>query len=177
MTLLFRSTITRLTRIKGKERMLPDVEQIFFVDANDSIKKKSSMEVMTKKETTHICHGVPLKLPPGVSPYASYPFLLHDKLTLPWSIRISDSKLTCQSNHCSGKATAHACYECQALLKNDLLNGILHRIHSSVHANTPLAYQPLGGLVELIHQKNEKLDNLRLMKLTFLRRLVARTTT
>ena len=149
--------------------MLPAVEDTLFLDGtssqpidvesfetNDSVEtteKKISIAVMTKKETTHICHGVPLDLPPRVSPYASYPFLLHNRLTLPWSIRISDSNLTCQSNHCSGKATAHACYKCRALLKNDLLNGILHRIYSGVHANTPLAYQPLGGLVELIHQK------------------------
>ena len=31
--------------------------------------------------------------------------------------------------------------------------------------------------MELIHQKNEKLDNLRLIKLTFAHKLVARTTT
>ena len=55
--------------------------------------------------------------------------------------------------------------------------GIINRIHSGVHANMPLADQPLGGMVELIHQKDEKLDNLRLIKLTFARKLVACTTT
>jgi hypothetical protein len=83
--------------------MLPDsdVGDILFVDGtsswpidvesfdtNNSIgtMKKRLSTTMTKKETMHICHGVPLELPPGVSPYTSYPFLLHDRLTLPWSI-------------------------------------------------------------------------------------------
>ena len=46
-----------------------------------------------------------------------------------------------------------------------------------VHENTPLAYQPIGGLIELVQHRNESLEVLRLTKLTMTWKLVARAQT
>ena len=57
------------------------------------------------------------------------------------------------------------------------MEGILHRIKHGVHENTPLAYQSIDGLIELIRRKSEALDVLRFMKLTMARKLVVRART
>ena len=70
-----------------------------------------------------------------------------------------------------------ACRLCQDLLLNNIVEGILQRIETGVHENTPLAYQPIGGLIELVRRRNESLEVLRLTKLTMTRKLVARART
>jgi hypothetical protein len=118
-----------------------------------------------------------LSLPSGVSPYGAYPFKLHDKFALPWDIRISNHKLWVTSTHCKGVAGRDGCRPCRELFLNDIMEGILHRIKHGVHENTPLAYQSIDGLIELIRRKSEALDVLRFMKLTMARKLVVRART
>ena len=52
------------------------------------------------------------------------------------------------------------------------MEGILRRIEDGVHENTPLVYQPIGGLIELVRRKTQALDTLRFTKLTMARKLV-----
>jgi hypothetical protein len=57
------------------------------------------------------------------------------------------------------------------LLANNIVEGIQDRIERGVHENSPLKYQPIGGLVELVRRKNEQLQILRITKHTISRRL------
>ena len=53
-----------------------------------------------------------------------------------------------------------------------MVKGILTRIVEGMNKNTLLAYQPIGGLVELVRCKNNSLEVLRLTNLTMARKLV-----
>ena len=63
------------------------------------------------------------------------------------------------------------CQECEKLLTNNILEGNLNRIKNGVHANYALVYQPMAGLVELVRQKNQKIDNMWFSKLTISKKL------
>jgi hypothetical protein len=59
-----------------------------------------------------------------------------------------------------GKAGKDACRPCRELVLNTILGGIPERIKKGVHENTPLAFQPIEGLIELLRRKNQALDTL-----------------
>jgi len=86
-----------------------------------------------------------------------------------WIQAIDCKKLPCYNQE--------ACRLCQDLLLNNIVEGILQRIETGVHANTPLAYQPIGGLIELVRCRNESLEVLWLTKLTMAQKLIARART
>ena len=94
-------------------------------------------------------------MPDGISPYAAYPFMLHERYRLPWGIQIFHNRMTLHSVHCT-----------KILLTNDELEGILDRIKIGVHANCALVYQPMG---ELVRQKSQKIDTMWFSKLTISR--------
>ena len=56
-----------------------------------------------------ICQGILLILPVGVSLYAAYPFKLHNILSLPWDVCISNHQLRLQSTFCMETAGRDAC--------------------------------------------------------------------
>jgi len=78
--------------------------------------------------------------------------MLHDKFPLPWNIHIISYEMWIQAIDCKKLPcyNQEACRLCQDLLLNNIVEGILQRIEMGVHANTPLAYQPIGGLIELV---------------------------
>jgi len=63
------------------------------------------------------------------------------------------------------------------LLTNNVVEGIRDRIERGVHENSPLAYQSIAGLIELVRRKNEQLQILRLTKHTISRRLATHVKT
>jgi len=107
------------------------------------------------------CTGILLVLAAGVSPYSAYPFKLHDIFS------------------CTGRGSTNkdACRPCRELLLNTILEGIKDRIEKGVHENTPLAFQPIESLIELLRRKNRALDTLRFTKLTMARKIIARAKT
>ncbi|TFK58754.1 hypothetical protein BDN72DRAFT_781639, partial [Pluteus cervinus] len=50
----------------------------------------------------------------------------------------------------------------------------MHRIRNGVHENTPLEYQPIGGLVSIIQRKTDVIQRLRFTKLNDSRKLVGK---
>ncbi|KAH9169245.1 hypothetical protein EDB89DRAFT_2115148 [Lactarius sanguifluus] len=56
-------------------------------------------------------------------------------------------------------------------------SGILHHISNSIHTNTVYAYQPIGGLIEILWKKCAMLDGLRFKQLSILRTLATRART
>jgi len=63
------------------------------------------------------------------------------------------------------------------VLTNSILEGIMDRMKDGIHENCKLAYQPIGGLIELVRKKNEILDSMRFKKLAVSRKLVTRART
>jgi len=118
-------------------------------------------------------------MPSGVNPYAAYPFMLHQQFQLPWNIQIINSRLTLHSIHYQGDAVINlkSCHECEGLLTNNVVEGIRNRIERGVHENSPLAYQSIAGLIELVQRKNEQLQILRLTKHTISQRLATHVKT
>jgi len=62
-------------------------------------------------------------------------------------------------------------------LTNNVVEGIRNQIETGVHENSPLAYQCIAGLIELVRRKNEQLQILRLTKHTISRRLATHART
>jgi hypothetical protein len=134
---------------------------------------------VVRSKATLTCIGIQLTFPPGVSPYASYPFMLHNKYSLPWDIHILKHRMWVQAIGCK-KLPSHnqeSCWPCRELLHNNIIEGIIQRITTGIHENTPLAYQPIGGLIELVRRKNDSLEALRLTKLAMARKLIVRAQT
>jgi len=120
------------------------------------------------------CHGTHLNLPPGSSPYKVYPFLLHKTLSLPWGISIIHNKMRVISMTCKGQVnheSADSCIECEKALTHNIMDGIMNRMVNGVHENTPLAYQPPAGLVQVIRRKVHAIDTKRFLALEVARKL------
>jgi ribosomal protein L30/L7E len=66
------------------------------------------------------------------------------------------------------------CNSCKVLTENKKLRGILQRIKTGVHENTPLTYHSVGGLVALARRKTGLLKVLRLRRLNDTRKLAGK---
>ena len=125
------------------------------------------------------CHGIRIDLPPGKSPHMSYPFGIHDELGDPWDYAVTGGVLVLRSKHCIGSMgclTAHnkRCQNCTTLSKTSNLQGVLQRLETGVHENTPLAYHSIGGLVTLVRRKQGEIKALRLRKLNDAQKLAGK---
>ena len=125
------------------------------------------------------CTGVYLAMPHGVFPYSAYPFMLHEKFVLPWSIHIAGHRMTIQSTQCAGvrETESDSCQPCSRLLTHRIVEGIICRIETGINANTNHVYQPIGALIEIVQKKSAMLDELHFKQLSALRTLVARART
>ena len=132
-----------------------------------------------KKPMARPCVGVELALPDGVLPYSAYPFMLHEVFVLPWNIHLVDHRISIQSTQCAGvrETSSDSCRECSQLLTHRVVEKILHRIKTGIHPNTSFAYQPIGGLIEMLRNKCAMLDGLRFKQLSTSRTLATRART
>jgi hypothetical protein len=99
---------------------------------------------------------------------------------LPWhveSLRRDVGVLILRSWTCDTfcRAGKEECQPCGALWNHRDLSGIIERMKTGVHENTPLAYHGTGGLVEIARRKDRQIRALRLKKMKT-DRLVARYT-
>ncbi|KAF8871916.1 hypothetical protein BD779DRAFT_1398357, partial [Infundibulicybe gibba] len=107
-------------------------------------------------------------------------FGLHDLQNLPWNLHVVGHQLSIQAITCreiivsSSELKENHCSECHKLLTHSVFLGILDRINEGVHENTPLAYQPIGGLTAVIHRKTKQLDALRFTHLNASQKLLSR---
>jgi hypothetical protein len=119
------------------------------------------------------CNGYMLTFPPGKSPNANYPFMLHDSKPLPWDYEYRNGIMVLRARTCPGKVTVTtSCGPCNALKTNTILIGIQDRICDGIHENAPFAYHGLGGLTEVARRKSSTIDRLRLRHLNDARKLV-----
>ncbi|KAJ7281329.1 hypothetical protein C8J57DRAFT_1558865 [Mycena rebaudengoi] len=117
---------------------------------------------------------IQVTFPAGKNEHTSYPFALHVAHDLPWGYRSINNAFFVQAHACD-KTYPHSdnteCRKCRALGSNVRFAGILNRITNGVHENTPLAYQPIEQLVEIVKIRGEQAVGLRLMRLNDSKRL------
>ena len=117
--------------------------------------------------TKRTCSGAYLAMPDEVLPYSAYPFMLHEMFALSWNIHIVDHCMSIQSLSCTGvrEELSESCQGCSQLLTHRIVKAILHQMKNGIHINTNYAYQPIGGLIEVLHKKSAVLDGLRFKQL------------
>jgi hypothetical protein len=125
-------------------------------------------------EVNSPCPGYHLGLPDSVSPFASYPFLLHTKYTLPWKIVIDAERLILYSTRCNGVARtsskgketkALSCHDCTRLHDNTTIMGIRHRLLDGTHESTPWAFLTPAEMYAALQRKTRLTKNLKLRAL------------
>ncbi|KAF8153671.1 hypothetical protein BJ912DRAFT_476922, partial [Pholiota molesta] len=120
------------------------------------------------------CPGYLLALPDGASPFASYPFLLHTRYTLPWNVMVDSERLILYSKRCTETArvsskgkekTPLACHYCARLHDNDIVMGIRHRILDGTHENATWVYLTPSEMYALLQRKTNIIHHLKLRAL------------
>jgi len=124
------------------------------------------------------CQGYILQFPSGKTPYSAYPFALHDSRSLPWDFSIGNGVMMLFARNCHGSddATGVSCLPCLCLPKNKSLEGIVNRLETGVHLNSPYAYHGTGGLREVLHQQSDRITFLQLRGLNQTRALLGKAT-
>ena len=133
--------------------------------------------VSTRKKTTvRTCSGICLVFPSKQNPHTSYPFGLHAQRAIPWDYHSINDNFYLQSKACRKFAAdlKECCLACEGLRSDHLYKGIVDRIHEGVHENTPLAYQPIGGLVKIVRQKARQISQLELTQSNDARKLLGK---
>lgn len=120
------------------------------------------------------CPGYNLELQEKVSPFESYPFLLHTKYTLPWTVTIDSEYIILRSTKCSGTEGTSlkgktskplACYSCTRLHDNTIVMGIRHRLLDGAHEKSPWAFLTSREMYAMLKQKTQQANNYKLRAL------------
>ena len=120
------------------------------------------------------CIGIQLVFPPGKDHHTSYPFGMHSSRIIPWNYHSIEDRFYLQSNCCSrvvhsstssNDGQYQACHSCKKIRFDDQFQSIYERIKFGIHVNTPVEYQPIGGLVQIVRKKTEQLEEIHLAKL------------
>ena len=98
-----------------------DVDNIHLAPASTSPTTETPRTLSATLKPQKRCPGLHLAMPPGVSPYLAYLFMLHTHFTLLWGIQIINDSLMLQSNKCTGIVVPLRADKCQACaqLAND----------------------------------------------------------
>ncbi|KAJ6604068.1 hypothetical protein B0H10DRAFT_2167181 [Mycena sp. CBHHK59/15] len=99
----------------------------------------------------------------GKTASSDYPYALHDTLPLPWTYSSNvDRTLTLRSTACKKVCSKERsnCRACADLPKDETLQGILGRVKDGVHEKSNYAYHSFAGLIELLHRKNKRIEEL-----------------
>jgi len=79
------------------------------------------------------------------------------------------------SHLCTGVAGGNGqCKQCDNLGNNGYLQKIVTRITNGVHENSALVFHGIGGLIDIVHQKMQTIDHLRLCRLNDMKKLVGK---
>ncbi|KAG8769199.1 hypothetical protein FRC12_005103 [Ceratobasidium sp. 428] len=165
------------------EETLTDIDYTYGLNnqdhEDDHTKHKARCEELVAPGVPRTsCKGVMLTLPPECSPYTSYPFQLHLDEDLPWSIHIERGgtmylvSTSCQSNiEVSGR---EACVECEKIPRNPIVDGIIQRTRE-YHENTPWRFLPSSILLQLLREKTNLIDTMRVQNLAQTRKIATVT--
>jgi hypothetical protein len=120
------------------------------------------------------CPGYHLRLPDGASPFASYPFLLHTKYTLPWKVTVDSEQLILYATRCTSTGRTsekgkekepRSCHYCARLHDHTTIMGIRHRLLDGTHENTPWAFLTPAEMHTALQRKTQLANNFKLRTL------------
>jgi hypothetical protein len=99
---------------------------------------------------------------------------MHDSYPLPWNVHIIQGQLYLRSTECKIFDTEETCSFCAQLHTNVILEGILARLKTGTHENSPHHFQPIAGLRKIIAHKTRMIDILRVERLNAVRKLAGK---
>jgi hypothetical protein len=124
------------------------------------------------------CHGLRLDFGNGHTPAFSYPSQIHGARSVPWTTQYSGNELWIQSDTCENKIFSMdktaTCSPCRKLLKHDIIQGIMERHKLGARENTPYQWLSHNQVSQLLHRKDEQINNLKLARLNLERSLLHR---
>ncbi|KAF8159901.1 hypothetical protein B0H34DRAFT_843620 [Crassisporium funariophilum] len=128
------------------------------------------------KMSAPVCTGYVLPIPDGKSPHTTYPFALHDTLSIPWDYSLKNGVMILIARSCCGisERDGQPCRACQQLTKNKTLEGILTRMKDTVHENAGFAYHGFGALQDILRRKNQTIEFYRLRGLNQARKVLSK---
>jgi len=92
---------------------------------------------------------------------------------LPWDYSGRCDGFFLISHSCTGVVgRKDRCKQCDELRCNEVVQGIVARFTNGIHENTTLIFHGIGGLIDIVHQKVQAMDSLRLCRLNDLKTLV-----
>ncbi len=140
----------------------------------------SAYAAKTAPAANVICPAYALTFPPGQSAFTAYPYLLHNKQTLPWSVILAGGNMRLRSNNCAkispslDAKNASACINCSLLHNHNIVMGIRHRALDGAHQNTPWHYLGPEQMYKALGQKTKTMNYLKLKALNGRRTLAIR---
>src|SRR5258707_895462 len=113
---------------------------------------------------SHPCQGVTIEFPEGKNVYLEWPWKEQAELAMAWDIQIKASVLTLHALSClqSTPEADEPCRECNTLQHNQRLSHIQDRIHRGIPKTTPYKYFGMSRLIEMMRQKDNQINNLKL---------------
>lgn len=122
------------------------------------------------------CRGFELEIPPGQSPYTSYPFALHSEEKFPWTITFRGERLFLVADGCTKKCYAAPCTACSSISNHNIVTGIIQRINFGANEHTPWKWLGFDQLREVTCRLSRQNKQLRLESLNMARKLTSRIT-
>jgi hypothetical protein len=150
---------TNATSQTSAAQTLPAEDAIIDIDA---MFEYEETRVKKHQKSMTACSGYTLTFPDGMSPHTAYPFALHDTLIVPWDYSVKNGTMVLFAQSCAGfklsDGDAKRCQSCMQLEHNTMLEGIVSRIKNGAHENIGFTYLGFGGLSEMLHRKNQRIE-------------------
>jgi hypothetical protein len=126
-----------------------------------------------------MCPGYHLKVPNGQTGFDAYPFLLHSKQTIPWTIFTEGEHVFFRSARCTrvsrkskdSQNSKLPCSFCSELHDHNIMMGVRHRAENGAHEKTPWAYLGPAHMYAALTKKTAEVRTLKLKALNTLRSL------
>ena len=151
----------------------------FPIASDDTNISESRMRLVSGRRCSlKRCHGLQLNFDDNHTPAFSYPSQIHGAKSVPWTTLYSNNRILIQSDDCKRNVPSgdksDACLPCRNLLKHAVIQGIIERDKLGARENTPYQWLSYNHLAQLLHRKNEQLNDLKLIRLNLERSLLRR---
>jgi hypothetical protein len=161
-----------------------EIEEIINVDQIEAVKVEHQVErravqgvhKLAKRQRNWPCEGILVKFPEGANHHILYLFGIHSEHSVPWNYRSTDNAFYLQAKSCQKTSSIQGeeCRNCQSLTSSTLFAGIMDRIRHGANENVPHIYHRVGALINIVHQKTNQIEQLRMSKLNDSQKLLAK---
>jgi hypothetical protein len=111
------------------------------------------------------CPGFELKMPPGQSPYTSYPFAMHADMHCPWTPHFDGQRLFLRSDNCQGHTHDIPCNVCSCLGRHSIISGIIERMQEGAKEHTNWKWLSFSQLLQVTYCLSRQYKDSRLSAL------------